>query len=321
MLIDDLFNQILIEPALNHPNSHLRIVSGFATASMAHRHLEQLAANDASASVELVVGMTGHLGIEKTQHRAFAELARYNAYGLNFNCRYVTQRRNPVHAKTYLWANETGPFLAFCGSANYTRTGFTGPQTEAVAVADPEIVSVFFNDCRASSVDCLDEDVVESVDLTETRHVDDQVSQDVVELPLVIERTGEVHKRSGLNWGQRPEHNRHPDQAYIPVPARHYDKFPEIGQHFTVLTDDDFPFVFVRAQERGKALHTPHNNAALGLYFRKRLGVKSGEFVTRQHLDDYGRKSVTFIRIDDETYLMDFRPNVGPEDSAESGQL
>ena len=53
-------------------------------------------------------------------------------------------------------------------------------------------------------------------------------------------------------------------------------------------------------------MDTPHNNSLLGEYFRNRLGLPNGAFVTRQHLEDYGRIDVAFYKIDDENYLMDF---------------
>ncbi len=45
-------------------------------------------------------------------------------------------------------------------------------------------------------------------------------SKNFVDLPLVMSgppARGEVHQRSGLNWGQRE--GRNPDQAYIPIPS------------------------------------------------------------------------------------------------------
>jgi len=44
--------------------------------------------------------------------------------------------------------------------------------------------------------------------------------------------------------------------------------------------------------------------------FRQRIGVESSEYVTRQHLLNYGRLDVGFTKIDNETYLIDFRPNL-----------
>lgn len=318
MLTDDLFDSVLINPAEGHERSKLQIVSGFATASMAHRHLEHLAERRLVTSVELIVGMTGRTGIERAQHLAFCELAREQPYGLEFSCRYIPRGTRAVHAKTYLWSNGSVPFTAFCGSANYTVNGFLGPQTEAVTSASPSRVSDFFRACLSIAVVCRDQAIVDHVDITESRRISDDSTEDMVKLSLLVKRTNETHRRAGLNWGQRE--GRNPDQAYIPVPSRHYDFFPDVRKQFTVLTDDEFPMIFVRAQQRGKGLETPQSNALLGLYFRKRLGLQSGEYVTRQHLLDYGRTDVTFVRIDDETYLMDFSPNVEREHELESQQ-
>lgn len=76
--------------------------------------------------------------------------------------------------------------------------------------------------------------------------------------------------------------------------------------HFTVLTDDEKVMICSRAQDNSKAIHTPHNNALLGEYFRNRLGLSSGELVTKDDLEAYGKTEVVFYKIDDETYYMDF---------------
>lgn len=318
MLTNDLFQKVLIEPARTRANSRLQIVSGFATASMAHRHLDELTQRGFNTSIELIVGMTNYSGIEKAQHLAFCELVRNQPYGLDFRCRYVAENR-PVHAKSYVWLADSGPSLAFCGSANYTMPGFTGPQIESIAQTDPSNVAAFYNECLAYTLDCLDDEVQDRVILTETRKMDDDATLDTVALTLLDSRTGETPKRSGINWGQRPR--RDPNQAYINIPAKHRDFFPPRGQQFTVQADDKFNEIFVRAQDGGKGLETPQNNARLGAYLRARLGVPSGEFVETQHLLDYGRTDVTFIKIDEETFLMDFRPYDEAEHDVESRQI
>ncbi len=101
---------------------------------------------------------------------------------------------------------------------------------------------------------------------------------------------------------------REPNQAYIRLPANIYstDFFPEIGAHFTVHTDDNKVLICSRAQQNGKAIHTPHNNSLIGQYFRNRLGLASGAFVRREDLLRYGRTHIDFYKIDNETYYMDF---------------
>lgn len=55
-----------------------------------------------------------------------------------------------------------------------------------------------------------------------------------------------------------------------------------------------------------KALTTPLGNSLLGEYFRRRLGVGNGEFVSIENLQEYGRDDVAFTKIDEEQYYMDF---------------
>jgi hypothetical protein len=121
---------------------------------------------------------------------------------------------------------------------------------------------------------------------------------------------GELPQRSGLNWGQRPEEHREPNQAYIRLTAPIYrsDFFPEIKQHFTIRTDDNKILICTRAQQNGKAIHTPHNNSLIGEYFRNRLGVPNGQPVRKDDLRRYGRVDIDFYKVDEETYFMDFSP-------------
>ena len=62
----------------------------------------------------------------------------------------------------------------------------------------------------------------------------------------------------------------------------------------------------VVAQEGNKAIHSRVLNAILGRYIRARLGLYNGEYVTKTHLEDYGRTDVIIYKEDDETYHLDF---------------
>ena len=73
-----------------------------------------------------------------------------------------------------------------------------------------------------------------------------------------------------------------------------------------VLTDDGKELICVRAQDNGKAIHTTLNNSLMGTYFRYRLNLPSGAFITKDDLLRHGRTDVDFEKIDEETYLMDF---------------
>lgn len=82
--------------------------------------------------------------------------------------------------------------------------------------------------------------------------------------------------------------------------------FPLNKQHFTAVTDDGHQLILRVEQQNDKAITTPLSNAQLGEYFRKRLGKSYGEYIWRSDLESYGRTNVTFYKLDDEQYYMDF---------------
>jgi hypothetical protein len=133
-----------------------------------------------------------------------------------------------------------------------------------------------------------------------------------VYLPLVqtSKNPGEVHKKSGLNWGQRD--GRNPNQAYIPVPAEIAKSqfFPDRGIHFQLITDDQESFIASVAQDGDKAIQTPNDNSLIGKYFRSRLGLADGAMVETHHLSDYGSNAVEITKIEDGIYKMSFEPGI-----------
>lgn len=311
-LTQELFSRVLVEPAVEYAADSLLVVSGFVTANMADRHLYVLNIEDRQIDLRLIVGMSKGTGVELAQHMAFKRLANQGAFGSKVYCNYVA-RGNPIHAKTYIWLKDNHPVIAFAGSANYTLNGFGTSQIETLSTVDSNKALRFYDECLRNTVHCNAIDVEDMVEITETRSVahDPNVlpAGEYVTLSLLNSRTGDTHKRSGLNWGQREGRER--NQAYIPVPMdiARSGFFPEIGEQFTVLTDDGESFIFVRAQQGGKALETTENNSRIGKYIRNRIGVPLGEFVTREHLETYGRTDVNMTRIDEETFLLNFRSN------------
>ena len=262
-------------------------------------------------------------GIERAQHVALNKIVAQGAFGSSMACNYII-RNNPVHAKTYVWLKDGTPVAAFTGSANYTLTGFGRSQIEAMDSVDPNIALQFYKRCLLHTASCDAMDIEDAIAITETRVFNNNPQADPegdsVTLSLLDTHSNDTHKRAGLNWGQRD--GRNPNQAYIPVPRAVQSSgfFPDCGEQFTVLTDDGDSFIFVRAQENGKALHSTLDNSQIGEYIRSRLGVRLGEYVTRQHLVKYGRTDITFTKIDEETFILDFRPNFGPGEDAELWQ-
>ncbi|MBI5886853.1 MAG: NgoFVII family restriction endonuclease [Deltaproteobacteria bacterium] len=321
MIASDLFDEILVKPAKNGGNK-LYIVSGYATSAMASHHLNFLKEKEYNVEINLTVGMSALDGLTASNHRGFQQLAERD-FEEAFSCGYVV-RMPAVHAKTYAWFKNDEPLFGFAGSANYTQTAFGKKQREAMVECSALACFEYYKRLQKDTIFCTHIDAENLVQIYNDRTYarlqrERKISEDVdIEKSAIeglshisinfLDRSGKLPERSGLNWGERPEYGRNPNQAYIRVPSSVYntDFFPSIGTHFTVLTDDDIPLICTRAQANGKAIHTPLDNSLIGLYFRTRLGLPSGALITKEDLLRYGRTTVDFYKIDDETYYMDF---------------
>jgi hypothetical protein len=250
-----------------------------------------------------------------------------NAFPGRFQCSYRTVSPS-IHSKIYVWLRDEEPRFGFLGSANYTQLAFNErKQKEALSTCLPNEALEYYNAQIDNTIVCTHPDSETIIQVYNERffrrrarelaegqenEAQQQVQGDIALSENVtfslLANDGTLPARSGLNWGQRPELHREPNQAYIRLPSTIYNTnfFPAVGIHFTVLTDDNRVLICSRAQQNGKAIHTPHNNSLIGEYFRNRLGVANGAQVTLQHLNNYGRTDVTFYKIDDETYYMDF---------------
>lgn len=331
--MNDLLSCALYQKALIQPMQasskvdELLVVSGYAAAGMGVHHIldmQGIRGKDAPA-VKLICGMARESGIGTVAHNGFVDLCENK--GLNFSCKYLV-KGEPVHAKVYIWCASGAPVVAFTGSANYSQNAFrsTNTRREVLTRCSEKMAWDFYQSLLPDAVDCTDSKGVKGVvgkfkvgvtasptGIGIVKVVNDPESpwngSMMVTATLLQDRghnKGAIHTRAGLNWGQRA--GREKNQAYIPVnsDAQKSKFFPEVGDYFTVKTDDGETFQCVRAQDNGKAIETYGNNSQLGLYFRKRLGLPSGAFVTLNDLKKYGRTDVTFYKIDDENYYMDF---------------
>jgi hypothetical protein len=323
MLSKNLFDEVLIKPAEMGANK-LYIVSGYATAAMAVRHLEALKENNHQVQIELILGMSPIDGLSQTNHKGFQELVQTSYSGL-FSCSYLTEMP-PVHSKIYAWFDDNEPICGFVGSANYTQTAFGKKQREVMTDADPQKGLEYFQELIPQTIYCdniqaenivqmyntrsysrvkREQESIQQQDLTSVSGDASLIGLSSVNLTF-LDKQGRLPQASGLNWGQRPgrEHN----QAYIRLPSSisKSDFFPNRPVQFTVLTDDEKILTCSRAQDDGKAIHTPQSNSQMGEYFRNRLGIPNGAPVMLDDLLRYGRTDVRFYKIDDETYYMDF---------------
>jgi viroplasmin and RNaseH domain-containing protein len=321
MIYTDLYNEVLIKPCREGADS-LLIISGFASATMAYSHLKDLNEKKLKARINLLIGMCPSDGVSLSNHKGFQGIVNSSTRGFKnlFMCSYIYKPRS-VHSKLYIWHKRDKIYKTYIGSANYTQNAFHR-QREVMAEIKEQNVDKYIQMMIQDSVYCTNLEAEELVSVQNDanyyrQHIhEDNKTENIspfspiksVKVSLLSRKNGEVPERGGLNWGQRPGRNQ--NQAYLQLSPDVYrsDFFPIAPQWFIVHTDD-FKYFFCRRAEKdqnGQTIHTPENNSLLGEYYRYRLGLASGAFVTRQHLEQYGRTDIDFTKIADDEFYMDF---------------
>lgn len=314
-LNEELIQRVLLDP-IRKGADKLIIISGYVSHNMASWHMKRINEEPSLSPIKisLIAGMYSKDGVNIELHEGLKELANFNdeAYS-SFECNYIYQGV-PVHSKIYLWMKDDTPFIAFAGSANYTRNGFGKLQREYIVECDPSDAYEYYLNIEADSIICNHCEVEEYIKFYKDQKIT-QFEQDIKHSPLekvtlsLLTKHGDVGHGSGINWGIRKNGTkREPNQAYISVPAQvaRSGFFPLEKAHFSAITDDHKQLILRIEQDNDKALTTPLNNSLLGEYLRNRIGVPNGAFVTKEDLERYGRTDVTFYKIDDEQFYMDF---------------
>ena len=323
LITDNLFERVLLEPA-RRGSSELFVLSGYSSASMVTKHFETASKElSIDLAIDLHIGMTGRDGLSRNTLLGLQSIPRQIG-GRSFNCSLSVMGKSN-HSKIYVWCNDKGPQEAFLGSSNYTQLGFgisasASTHQEVCVAIDPTAGFEYILASSRGGISYKSPDIADHIDLYDEQtfpkfEIDEpeiaNKSTDFVDLPLVMTRTdvrGEVHQKSGLNWGQRE--GRNPDQAYIPIPSTIAKGkfFPDKSVHFQVITDDGEAFICTVAQDNEKALETPSDNSILGKYFRKKLNLPSGTFIEKKHLEEFGSNTVRIYRDGDDSYLLSFQP-------------
>jgi hypothetical protein len=325
---DNLFQEVLIEP-VRKGAKELFVVAGYSSPAMVVRHFEELKKFSDGIKLDLQVGMVSKDGIPRSSLTGFQSLPRQINNG-SVKCRFNIGV--PIHTKIYVWCDESGPTQAFAGSADYTQTSFgigseNLRQREVCVEVDPKEAFDLVIELSGDTVAVDDprlKDLLPIIDVSPVAFgafmdeksgivLEDSDHQSVL-LPLVqtTKNPGEVHNAgAGLNWGQRGNRNR--NEAYIPIPSkvRQDNFFPDKGVRFQVITDDGESFIATVAQQGDKAIETPEDNSIIGTYFRRKLRIMPGDFVTTSALEQFGSTGVRLTRLTDDLYRLEFRPGMG----------
>ena len=317
MITSNLYKKILIDPLKENLNK-LFVVSGYASATFAHRHLNEL--RESKFKLNLIIGMQSN----KNDHLAFINLL--NEFPNNFSVFYYN--KNPqVHCKLYAWLGGSNS-LGFTGSANYSQSGFFEQQQRNQMVKDdPQEIKRFYDSLLPDSIPVNKYAYSEKSKLNLPKTIGDVPPGQVqwIEKNKTIrisflDKKGILPEKSGLNWGHRKTKHkskktgietyksREPNEAYLSLKmgAREIGFLPETAFTFTLITDDNQSFNCVVAQQGRKAIHTTDDNSILGKYIRKRIGVAEGSFLKTEDLEKYGRTDFELTKLDNETFKLDF---------------
>lgn len=320
MLVENLYNHSLIEPVISGIANKLYIVSGYASATFARRHLLELRRYSSDFEVNLIIGMPS----AKNDHMAFLHL--HDEFKGSFNAYYL-QNQPPVHCKVYSWFHNNKPAIGYSGSANYSQYGFFHTQQINQLTNDnPSEIKNLFDSLLKRSIFIPKHNLVlpishriPRVDSVPPGGVEWEITGVRVTISF-LDRYGDLPMVSGLNWGQRLSKRknprtgiiswdkREPNQAYLSLKgdSRDISFLPTKAFTFTLITDDKQSFDCVVAQDGRKAIQSTNDNSELGKYIRKRIGVPLGEKISVENLENYGRTDYTIEKIDDETFLLDF---------------
>jgi len=308
MITENLYKKILIDPAIKGCNE-LFIVSGYSSATFLRRNFEDLSQINKNIKINLLIGMQQ----QRNDHSAYLNIKKL--IGNRFEGFYYSGSPQ-VHSKTYSWLKDGDPVSGFSGSANYTQYGFFNTKQQNQMTDDnPSLIKEYFENLKKDSLKIQDY-VISTEETFDFQNVEGSLSPGDIEWIefnnsvriSLLSKNGELPKRSGLNWGQRPEYNRDPNQAYLSIrsDARKEGFLPEKGFTFTLITDDNNTIDCTVAQDGRKAIHSTNDNSILGKYFRNRLNIESGSLVTKDDLIRYGRTDFLLKKLDEETFFLDF---------------
>ena len=315
MFTEDIAEKVLMNP-LREGADELYVAASYATHTMLSWFLTNLELHQhQTLRIAMMIGMVPYNYLSVTVHDGFCALVRppYPPQVERVECSYLYDYP-AFHGNLYVWKKNGELFKAFMGSAPFIQSALTQHNVqESMTECDPEEAWTLYDSLVGRSIYCNHVEVEEYVQLVPSHPVLDMElnlvagldNYESVTLSLVT-RNGSPGNRAGLNWGQRP--NRDRNEAYIPLPRAVASNgfFPPSYLHFTAITDDRKQLTLRVEQQNDKAITTPERNSDLGEYFRNRLGLPNGAFVTRNDLEAYGRTNVTFYKLDDETYYMDF---------------
>lgn len=306
MFTENLYERVLLDP-VREGCDELFIVTGYASASFLRKHLHDIRDINPDVKINLIRGMK-----KLSDHSGY--LSVVNEFADSFDGYYYTGRPE-VHSKTYSWIKDGDPFIGLSGSANYSQNAFIANlQQNQMGIDDAKEIRDYFFRLRSDSQKIQDHipdesEAIENIPFGASLPPGEGVwivPNKSARISFLTRRTGKIAERDSLNWGQRPGRERNQACLNIRGEAKTDGFLPPRDFTFTLLTDDGITMDCKKQQANGKAISTTYNNSEIGIYFRERLNVPLGQFVTTEDLMKYGRTDFVLTKINDDTFALDF---------------
>ena len=321
----NLYDSILSNPVSENGFNNLSIITGYSSPGMVKQHFDKI--NDPSFKINIIIGM----GIGGSiNHNYYKNLMK--SYPERFGCYYFNETGNSVHSKLYIWSKNDS-YCGFAGSANYSNQAFFNNSRHELMfqLNENEIRQAlnYYDKIKDLSVLCTDPEIDRTIN-SEDVSFEGSLSEDVklfdgtaIELKpyngrrrirlSLLTKNGKAHNPgNGLNWGVGTEKRPRKDKnaSFLPTrDSKRWEFFPPWEKKYFIIQDyhdkDDMFFGMIGGTD-GKNLSSGEDNQIFGAWFRKKLGLKYGEIITKSHLLNYGKTYVDFHKVDDETFLIEF---------------
>lgn len=329
MLYYKNLEEIVFNRHNNIPTDELIILSGY----VGPQPILRLKNLNGLKNIKVIYGMYGESGIGRQLHTS---LVSANKSISNLEILYS---QVPVHAKCYIWKNKNQIQNVLVGSANFSSSGLSNAYREVLAETTYdtfEPLNEYLSKILENALPCESDKVKVGSTGTNNTNLDQTLTSQPENLNVCImsllDRSGNVPARSGLNWGLSDGHVSDGD-AYIRISKSYITRSPDLfpkkqitGVHIPqgarmfrqnevveYIWDDGESMEglleqtqIIDGKEYPKAMCSSPKKNILGKYIRKRLGVSLTHLITKADLLAYGRTDITLTKQGDGIYYLDF---------------
>jgi len=308
--------KIVFTKHLSIRSDELNVLSGYIGSSS----IEEL--GNIGINVKVIYGLARQAKLNEVFH---SDLCKLHAGSTRIYC-----PRIPSHAKIYIWKYKGEIVYILNGSANFSASGLETPLKEVLSEVHHTSFAefnryfelIFNSSMPVNKVNLEEFGLVKAESSTPTQAASSKTNFD----PNVCVSGSLYSPASKINWGHGNA-NTHKSDAYIPIRIQDILNFPNLFPEKTnnkglgyndnapieILWDDGVRMPgLLEGSAKIQGLRFPNKISSfkskkiMGDYLRSRLGLGSGEIVTPQVFENYGRDNVSISLLGEGIYFIDF---------------